>query len=74
MKSLSGIVLLGTSLLGIAMFLAGIAGPSAKFLSLIKEAHNFFISRWYKSRGMNDAYFFSLIINWKGPEGLLLGP
>ena len=56
------------------MSLAGIAGLSAKFLSLIKEAHNFFIGRWYKSRGMNDAYFFSLIIDWKGPEGILLGP
>lgn len=57
--SLAGTVLLGVSLLGIGMFLPLVAGPSAKFLSLIKEAHNCFIGRCYEyagykpCRGMN---------------------
>lgn len=46
------------------MFLPVVAGPSAKFLLLIKQTYYFFIGRFYKSsiyqhcKGMKNACFF----------------
>lgn len=70
------------SSVGIAMFLAMVAGPSAESFPLINQTHSFFIGKFYKFSGyqhyktMMNAYFFFSYNNsffWRDPKEILLG-